>query len=166
MGLMLTPAEIDRKIEAAEAEKRKKRTGHTTHIVIENLNKPSHAPTRIEPDPLPDDDDALAERRRERVQHEAEPYPDDVPEVVQADLDKAFRQAPDVAAGYPPMAPPPSADMFRRPLVSGHASPGVDYEPPSVSVHVPRGVLKASTVSRALITGGQSRPCAPGGAPC
>jgi hypothetical protein len=122
---------------------------------------PLHAASEAMHDAGGDDE---AERRRRRVQHEADPYPVEAPEVAVADLDKAFRQASDVATGYPPMAPPLSADMFRRgPVTSGEASYGADYDVPGWSVRVPRGTLEASTISRALISEGQSRACTPGG---
>jgi hypothetical protein len=38
------------------------------------------------------DEDELARRRREHVQHEAEPYPDDAPEVAHADLGKRLQR--------------------------------------------------------------------------
>jgi hypothetical protein len=102
-----------------------------------------------------------ARRRRLRVQHEADPCtePAELPEVTEADLGKRFTQAFDNnAAGYPPMTPPPSAEMFRRPLTRGQASPGADYEPPSVSVHVPRGLIEAGAISPDLLTGTWSCP--------
>jgi hypothetical protein len=108
---------------------------------------------------------ADAGRRRSRVQHEVDPFAGDDDgcedgEAMAGDLDKAFRQAYDNdTTGYPPMAPPSPADMFRRgPVTSGQASPGVGYDLPVPAVHVPRGVPEARAVSPDLITDTQSCP--------
>lgn len=116
-------------------------------------------------------ENADAQRRRSRVQHEPEPYAgddDDVACVVEPEVDKRFRQAYDNdAAGYPPMTPPPAADMFRRrPITADQEAYGPGYAgfaADAYPVPVPPATLSASAICRPLITSGQSRPCAPGG---
>ena len=66
-----------------------------------------------------DGEEDQAEEARRRVQHQAEPYPPDVPEVAHADLGKLYRQAVNAPDGYPPFghvnpeAFPPGTDHRR-----------------------------------------------------
>jgi hypothetical protein len=63
-----------------------------------------------------DDDEAEAAKRlRRRVQHEADLYPPEVPEVAHADLGKLYRQAVNVPEGYPPFGHV-NPEAFRRGL--------------------------------------------------
>lgn len=115
-------------------------------------------------------ENADAQRRRSRVQHEVEPYAggEDVAhmdEAALADLGKRFRGAADVAdipTGYPPMRPV-SAEMFRDgPITADHASYGADYKPAPRVVPVPSSVFSASAISRPLLTDGRYRYSAGG----
>lgn len=104
-----------------------------------------------------------AGRRRDRIQHEADPYlhEDDLPEVAHVDLPKAFNQAVDVPEGYPPMRPVNAEDFRRRPATTGHAAYSAGYEVPGQAVPVPSATLAPGMATRPLLTDGQSRPCAP-----
>jgi hypothetical protein len=105
--------------------------------------------------------DEDAKRRRRRVQHEAEPYPIEVPEVDCADLGKRYREAFDTPDGYPPMRLV-DAEQFRRgPATAGHAADSPGYGPPGQAVPVPSVTLAPGMVTRPLLTDGRSRPCAP-----
>src|SRR6266567_4622668 len=87
-----------------------------------------------------EDQARAARRRRERVQHEAEPYPDEVPDVDRFDvgeLGKLHTQAVDVPEGYPPMRLV-DAEQFRRgPAAAGHAANSPGYAAPGRPVPVP-----------------------------
>jgi len=108
------------------------------------------------------EDADAAERRRRRVQHEADPYPVEAPEVVEADLDKVYRQASDAPTGYPPMVPVVSPEDFRKgPITADHAAYGPGYQPPAYGAPVPSAALTPAMITRPLLEGGQSRPCAP-----
>lgn len=113
--------------------------------------------------------DADAQRTRSRVQHEVDPYLGDdddceMDAAVAADLDKAYRQASDAPSGYPHMTQV-NPEMFRRgPVRTGQAAYGPEHDVPSWTVPVPSATLTPGMISRPLITDGQSRPCAPGGA--
>lgn len=105
-----------------------------------------------------------AEQRRRRVQHEADPYPVDVPEVAEvdlADLGKRFTQAVDTPGGYPPMRPVSAEDFRRRPATAGHAAYSPGYEQPGRPVPVPPGALAPGMISRPLLTDGRARPNMP-----
>jgi hypothetical protein len=106
-----------------------------------------------------------AERRRRRVQHEADPYADpaEVPEVAHADLAKRFDQAYDTPDGYPRLRPVHPEQFRRGPITGGEAAYSPGYEAPARPVPVPSATLAPGMISRPLITGGQSRPCAPEG---
>jgi len=110
-------------------------------------------------------EDELARRRREHVQHEADPVPPEAPEVAEVRLGKRFTQAYDpTEAGYPVPATI-SPDQFRRgPVTTGQASYSAGYEPPlPMSSLAPESRL----VARALMQDGQlevpvsaiRRPC-------
>jgi hypothetical protein len=146
---MLTPGEIDRIIEqrALKAE------------ALTPAHSAAEAAMGGE-----DDDEGQAEELRRRIQHQAEPYPLEVPEVAEADLGKRYSQAWDAPSGYPPLRQV-SAEEFRRgPVTAGEAAYGVNYEPPARPVAVPSATLDPGMISRPLLTAGQSLPCAPGGA--
>lgn len=66
-------------------------------------------------------ENAEAQRRRSRVQHEATPYAgddDDAACVAEPDVDKRLRDAADSPSGYPPLRQV-SAEEFRRGPVTG-----------------------------------------------
>jgi hypothetical protein len=109
---------------------------------------------------------ADAERRRRRVQHEVDPYPDDTAEAVEAvepDLDKRYRQAQDTPTGYPPLGPV-SPEVFRRgPVTADHAAYSAGYDSTARPVPVPSATLSPEMITRPLMTDGRSRPSAPGG---
>lgn len=145
---MLTPWEIDLRIEKQERAARD--AGLT----------PRHSAAAAGLEAGDGEDDDEAEEVRRRVQHQAEPYPPDAPEVVHADLDKAYRQAFDAPTGYPGMARV-SPEAFRRgPIAAGEAAYGIDYDVSARPVPVPSGTLGAAAIGRPLITGGQSAPSA------
>ncbi len=104
-----------------------------------------------------------AERRRQRVQHEADPYlhEDDLPEVAHADLSKAFNQAVDVPEGYPPMRPVRAEEFRRGPLTAGQEAYSPGNGPPGQAMPIPSATLAAGMITRPALTDGQSRPCAP-----
>jgi hypothetical protein len=110
------------------------------------------------------DDEETARRRRERVQHEADPYlhEEDLPEVAQADLPKAFNQAFDTPAGYPSMRTV-NAEQFRRgPIADGEAAYSPAYSQPGRAVPVPSATLAPGMATRPLLAEGRSRACVPG----
>jgi hypothetical protein len=109
-----------------------------------------------------DDEEDQAEEARRRVEHEADPYLHEAPEVAEADLGKRFSQAFDVPSGYPaPGRVDPEA--FRRgPIVAGEAAYGVGYASSARPMPVPSATLSAAAVSRPLMTDGQSRASAEG----
>lgn len=108
---------------------------------------------------------AEAERRRGRVQHEADPRPEadddgDAPEMVRPDVDKRFRQAfeVEVPAGYPALGMV-SPETFRRGVITGGeaaVSPG--YMAPARPVPVPVATVNAAAICRPLLTDGRARP--------
>jgi len=111
------------------------------------------------------DEDDDARRRRERVQHEADPYAGEFPALAGTGLGKRYTQAYDPAeAGYPVPASI-SPERFRRgPLTTGEAAYSVGYEPPGeMSSLAPESRL----VARPLMGDGQlevpmsaiRRPC-------
>jgi hypothetical protein len=102
-----------------------------------------------------------ADRLRRRIQHEAEPYPIEVPEVDCADLGKRYREAFDTPDGYPPMRMVDAEQFRRRPVAAGHAADSPGYGPPGQAVPVPSATLAPGMVTRPLLTAGRSRPCAP-----
>jgi hypothetical protein len=104
-----------------------------------------------------------ARRRRERIQHEADPYlhEDDLPEVAHVDLPKAFDQAVNIPEGYPPLRPVHAEQFRRRPVAAGHAADSPGYGAPGQAVPIPSATLAPGMISRPLLTDGQSRPCAP-----
>jgi hypothetical protein len=103
-----------------------------------------------------------AERRRRRVQHDADPYPvEGLPEVAHADFPKAYDQAVDVPVGYPPLRPVHAEQFRRRPVAVGHAADSPGYGPPGQAVPVPTSAPTPGMISRPLLTDGRSRPCAP-----
>lgn len=112
-------------------------------------------------------ENADAQRRRSRVQHEADPYlaGDDVREMDEAalaDLGKRFRDAADMPSGYPVMGPV-SAEQFRDgPITADHASYGAAYARPAYPVPVPSAAVSAAAITRPLLTDGRSRPGAGG----
>ena len=146
---MLSKTEIDRKF---AARVRVLKTGTVT---------PLHSAAEAGLDAEGTDD---AEVRRDRVQHEADPYLHEAPRVAEVDLaelDKAYRQAFDTPSGYPPMRPV-DAEQFRRPLVTaGHEANSPGYAPPGQAVPVPSATLAPGMITRPLLADGQSRPCAP-----
>jgi hypothetical protein len=146
--LMLTRSQIDRKI----AERALKAEALT----------PQHSAAEAA---VGAGDDEDAKRRRDRVRHEADPYPADVPEVAEvdlADLGKRFTQAADVPEGYPPMRPVHAEDFRRAPIAADHQANSPGYAPPGQAVPVPSATLSAGMITRPLLTDGQSRPCATG----
>jgi hypothetical protein len=103
-------------------------------------------------------------RRRERIQHEVDPvdpYLHDAPEAAHADLPKAYDQAVDVPEGYPPLRPVHAEQFRKRPVTASHAAYSPGYGPPGRAVPVPSATLAPGMVTRPLLAGGQSRPCAP-----
>lgn len=93
-----------------------------------------------------------AERRRQRVQHLADPYPADLPEVDEVDLaevGKRYNQAYDTPAGYPAMRPV-RAEQFRQ----GRVTPGQPMP-------VPRETLAPGMVTRPALSDGHARTSAP-----
>jgi hypothetical protein len=146
---MRTRAEIDRFCDGLALKAGAPTPGH------------SAAEGAVGADPGEDD----AERRRRRVQHEADPYPDpaEVPEVAHADLGKRYDQTADEACGYPPFVPVVNAEEFRKgPVTAGHAAYSPGYEVPA-RPHLPPVHLDAGMISGAPLTEGQSRACAPKG---
>jgi hypothetical protein len=105
---VLTPWEINRKIDKRARVLKAAQAATPLHSACEAAED-----TDGEPE---------AERRRARIQHLAEPYPPEVPEVAAADLDKAYREASDVPSGYPLMEPV-NPEMFRRgPVRAGQSA--------------------------------------------
>jgi len=104
-------------------------------------------------------DEGAKRSLRERIQHEADPYlhEDDLPEVAQADLPKAFDQAVNVPEGYPPMRPVRAEDFRRGPL-TGHAAYGAGYEP-GRPVSIPAEALSPGTATSPALF---SKPDIPG----
>jgi hypothetical protein len=91
-------------------------------------------------------------RRRERIQHEADPvdpYLHEAPEVAYADLPKAYDQAVNVPEGYPPMRPV-HAEQFRQERVT-----------PGQPMPVPREALAAGLITRPALADGHARVRAP-----
>ena len=116
------------------------------------------------------EENAEAQRRRSRIQHEAEPFAGGndgrhMDEAALADLGKRFRGAADVAdtpSGYPPMRPV-SAEQFRDgPITADHASYGAAYEASPRVVPVPTAVITAAAITRPLLTDGHAAT-SPGG---
>jgi len=108
------------------------------------------------------EEDAEAQRRRSRIQHEADPYASDsdddgcvMDEAIVADLGKRFRNAYDTPSGYPVMDQV-DAEMFRRgPTVAGEAAYGPGYAgfaPDACPVPVPSATVSAAAITRPLIT--------------
>ncbi len=108
------------------------------------------------------DDEETARRRRDRVQHEADPYlhEEDLPEVAHADLPKAFDQAVDVPSGYPAMRPVCAEEFRRGPLTAGQEAYSAGYGP-GQAFPVPSATLAPGMITRPVLTDGQSRPAAP-----
>jgi hypothetical protein len=110
------------------------------------------------------EDDDAAERRRERVQHEADPYLHEAPEVDCVDLaglGKFRGGAADTPEGYPSMRQV-DAEAFRRPpATEGHAAYSAAYGTPGQAAPVPAATLAPGMATRPLLADGQSRPCAP-----
>jgi hypothetical protein len=98
-------------------------------------------------------EDEEARRRREHVQHEADPYPPEAPEVDCADLGTRYGQAYDpTAAGYPAPAPV-SPEQFRRaPLTTGEAAYSAGYEPPGPMTSL---APECRVIARPLMQDGQ-----------
>lgn len=142
---MLTRSQIDKRI----AERALK---------AEDLT-PGHAAARaglgIEDGETADE----AERRRRRVQHEADPYlhEGDLPEVAHADLPKAFNQAFDTPDGYPPMHLVNAEEFRRPPIADGRAAYSPGYGPPDRAVPVPSAPLAPGMISRPVLTDGRAR---------
>ena len=110
-----------------------------------------------------DDENERARRRRERVQHEVDPYMHEAPEVASFDVGKMYRDGLDMPAnpGYPAMRPV-SPEAFRRgPVIAGEAAYSAGYAVPGRAVPVPSAILAPGMISRPLLTDGQARPCAP-----
>ena len=144
---MLTRSQIDRKF-ALKAE------------ALTPLHSASEAVVDAEGTDGPDE----AELRRERIQHLADPYPADLPEVDEVDvaeLGKRFNQAVDVPEGYPAMRPVHAEQFRRAPIAAGHEANSPGYAPPGRAVPVPSATLAPGMIVRPLLTDGQSRPCAP-----
>jgi hypothetical protein len=114
------------------------------------------------------EENADAQRRRSRIQHEAEPFTGDddgrhMDEAALADLGKRFRDAADTPSGYPVMGPV-SAEQFRDgPITRDHASYGASYEAAPRVMPVPTATISAGAITRPLLTDGRSRPGAPAG---
>lgn len=109
---------------------------------------------------------AEAQRRRARVQHEVDPYPDEAPgvdEVDLAELGKRYNQAFEggTPEDYPPMRPVRAEQFRRAPATAEHAACSAAYENPGRPVPVPSETLKPGMVTRPLLTDGRSRPSAP-----
>jgi hypothetical protein len=68
-----------------------------------------------------------AERRRDRVQHLADPYPDD-------SAAKAYRDAYEVPADYPQPVRVSPEDFRRGPVRPGHDAPSPGYDPPVTGI--------------------------------
>jgi len=101
------------------------------------------------------------QRRRERVQHEVDPYLHEAPEVDCVDVPKAYNQAVDVPEGYPPLRPV-HAEQFRRgPVTADHAAYSPGYAAPGRPVPVPAAALAPGMASRPLPADGRAAPCAP-----
>ena len=150
---MLTPFELEQRLE------------QRARILKAEALTPQHAAAEAAMGACDDEEDQAeeAEEVRRRVQHEADPYLHDAPEVAHADLGKRFDQAYDTPAGYPQMGAV-SPETFRRgPIVTGEAAYGPGYCPPARRVPVPSATVSAAAIARPLMTGGQSRPCAPEG---
>jgi hypothetical protein len=145
---MLIPSEIDKKFA-------QKAPGAAT---------PAHSAAEAEVSEAGGDEET-AGRLRERIQHEADPYLHEAPEVDCLDvseLGKFRTEAVDVPAGYPPMRPV-TAEQFRRgPATAGHAANSPGYAPPGRPVPVPSATLAPGMVTRPLLTDGRAAQCAPG----
>jgi hypothetical protein len=126
---------------------------------------PAHSAAEgaMDADEAEDGEDAKR-RRRERVQHEADPYLHEAPEVDCVDVAEAGKlriEAVDVPVGYPPMRLV-DAEQFRRgPATAGHAADSPGYAPPGRPVPVPSATLSPGMISRPPLGDGQARPRAP-----
>lgn len=146
---MLTKSQIDKKF-AEQALKAEALT-------------PQHSAAEAGLDAEDTEGPGEAERRRERVQHLAEPYPPDLPEVDEldcAEMGKRYRQAADTPVGYPSMGSV-DPERFRRGPLAGHAALSPGYEQPGRPVAVPSATLAPGMITRPPLTDGRSRPCAP-----
>lgn len=148
---MLTPYEIEQRI-AQRAQMSK----------AEALT-PAHSAAEAAMGTGDDDDEAeAAERLRRRIQHEADLYPPEVPEVAHADLGKLYRQAVNVPEGYPPFGHV-NPEAFRRgPITGGEAAYSPGYDPAARPVPVPSATMNAAAITRPLMTDGRARPAAEG----
>lgn len=103
---------------------------------------------------------AEAQRRRQRIQHEVDPYLHEAPEVDHLDpagLGKRYNQAVDFPEGYPPTQHVTAEDFRRPPSAEGHAAFSPGYAPPTQPVSIPGLVMPPTAV-----TGPEfSRPHAP-----
>jgi hypothetical protein len=126
---------------------------------------PAHAAAEAANEYAADDAEAAeAGRRREHVQHEVDPIPQEMPEVAGFDVSKMYRDALDMP-GHPgyPAARPVSAESFRRgPVVAGEAAYSPGYQPAGQPVPVPASTLAPGMATRPPLSDGQARPCAPG----
>lgn len=92
---------------------------------------PQHAAAEAAMESRDDDEDQAAGARR-RIQHEADPHPPDVPEVVHADLDELYRQgAVSTPEGYPPFShvTPRRPAGARSPRARQHTAPATPRRP-------------------------------------
>jgi hypothetical protein len=96
---------------------------------------------------VPDDDEDQAEEARRRVQHEADPYPADAPEVHDG-LGKAYRDAVPGPGNFPVPSPVDMTGFQRPPLTAGQPAASPDWEPPRQSPLPP--VVLASVPESAL----------------
>ena len=151
---MLTKSQIDKKFAARAL---------TLKMEVPAPPTPGHSAAEGAVDA--DNGEDAKRRRRERVQHEVDPYLHEAPEVDcvdLAELGKRYRQAMDVPTGYPPLRQVSAEDFRRAPATAGHAAYSPGYETPGRPVPVPTATLAPGMVTRPLLTDGQSRPCAPG----
>ena len=99
---------------------------------------------------------------RRRIQHQAEPYPPEAPEVAEADLGKRYNQAHDIPSGYPQPARVTAGDFRRGPITGDHAAYSPGYSPSARPVPVPSATLSAAAITRPLMTDGRAAPSAEG----
>ena len=114
--------------------------GHTRMLKGEPVT-PQHAACEAAVGAEDRDEPDEAERRRLRVQHEADPYsePAEAPEVAHADLSKVHGGVYEPPASFPVPGPVCAAE-FRRPLLAAdHDARSPGYEPPRPSLALPEG---------------------------
>jgi len=110
--------------------------GHT-HLLKTGAPTPGHAAAEgavCADDP---DETDLAERRRLGIQHEADPYPAEAPEVARADLGKVHGGLYTFPPDYPVPDQVDVTDFQRPPLAAGHQVLSPGYEPARTAPQAP-----------------------------